>query len=507
MTHYTARMPTARFHAHIAVCEHCDQICEVPALAQGEVARCPRCGLSLDRYEWLGPRELLAICVTAIVAFVLANAYPLVTLEVQGMSRQASLLEAIAVTWQQPGLWGVALMSLLTAFALPLAQLLLLLGLLLMLLRSRLPAGFDLAARALRLLRPWSMVPVFVLGVLVAVIKIADLAKIIVGVGLWSMGALVVLLTLLARLDSRMLWRLAEESGSTLANPQRIARGQRAHRLIACESCGFVHDVQALGELPAVRDAAHWRGRCVRCHGPLHLRKPDSLARTWAFLVTGMLLYVPANTLPIMRTTTLFDASEHTILGGVVQLWQGGAADIAIVVFIASIAVPLVKFVVLVMLLLAARRAQLEPRHSVPAPLQPGPARRGWHRLWAFARGKASAAEALKDHQARARLYRFIEFIGQWSMLDIFVVLLLAALVNFQGLMQVTAGYGAIAFGLTVALTMLAAQSFDPRLIWDGLPGAEMSSGTAAQNQAAGPTPFQDPDRPAGPGEVHAGQG
>ncbi|KAF1019462.1 MAG: Paraquat-inducible protein A [Paracidovorax wautersii] len=109
-----------------------------------------------------------------------------------------------------------------------------------------------------------------------------------------------------------------------------------------------------------------------------------------------------------------------------------------------------------------------------------------------------------QDHQARARLYRFIEFIGQWSMLDIFVVLLLAALVNFQGLMQVTAGYGAIAFGLTVGLTMLAAQSFDPRLIWDGQPGAGTPMASAPQ---PGDPVFQDHDRAAGPGEVHAGQG
>jgi paraquat-inducible protein A len=431
----------------------------VPALAPGQRARCPRCRLTLGRHERLGASQMLAICLTAIVAFVLANVYPLVTLEVQGMAQQASLLGAIQVTWQQPGLWGVALMSLLTAFVLPMAQLLLLLALLLMLRCRRLPAGFAWATRALQWFRPWSMVPVFVLGVLVAVIKIAALAKIIIGVGLWAMAALVVLLTLLQRLDARTLWRWAQDCGATPT--QSGPTGTALVGLQACELCGFVH---APDRLHAAATA-----RCQRCGSGLHPRKPDSLARTWAYLVTAFLLYIPANLLPIMRTSSVFEVSEHTILGGVVELWRGGAPDIALVVFVASIAVPLLKFGVLILLLLAARRAQ--QGRLLPSA---GPGQR----------------KALRDQQVRAQLYRFIEFIGQWSMLDVFVVLVLAALVNFQGLMQVTAGLGAIAFGLTVSLTMLAAMSFDPRLIWDGYVHHDMTS-------HAGPLPSE-------PGELHA---
>ena len=479
-------------------------------LGRGEQAACPRCGLPLERDERLGPREMLAVCLTALVAFILANVYPLVTMEVQGMVRQASLLEAIGVTWQQPGMWGVALMAMLTAFALPLGQLLLLLALLLMLLRPSLPGGFDQATRVLRWFRPWSMIPVFVLGVLVAIVKIADLASIVVGVGLWSMGALVVLLTILSRLDSRMLWRFAEESGATRSNPERLPSRQRSHHLLACDVCGYVHDAGELRHARSQDWLAQEFDRCLRCDSPLHVRKPDSLSRTWAFLITGMLLYIPANLLPIMQTRSLFDASAHTIMGGVVELWEGGAWDIALVVFIASVAVPFVKFVVLFMLLAAARRAQRTslirdamgrpaqlslPTSPAPAAGATGSRRRPRGRLgraWDFARGKVTATDALHDHRARAKLYRFIEFIGQWSMLDVFVVLLLGALVNFQGLMQVTAGFGAIAFGLTVVFTMLAAMSFDPRLIWDGQPALVSASNN---------------DKATEPGEVHARQG
>ena len=167
------------------------------------------------------------------------------------------------------------------------------------------------------------------------------------------MGALVVLLTILSRLDSRMLWRFAEESGATRSNPERLPSRQRSHHLLACDVCGYVHDAGELRHARSQDWLAQEFDRCLRCDSPLHVRKPDSLSRTWAFLITGMLLYIPANLLPIMQTRSLFDASAHTIMGGVVELWEGGAWDIALVVFIASVAVPFVKFVVLFMLLAA----------------------------------------------------------------------------------------------------------------------------------------------------------
>ena len=463
-------MPSAYTPTGLAVCEHCDQACQVPALARGQVARCPRCQFELLRHGRWGASEMLAVCITAIVAFVLANLYPLITLEVQGMTRHASLLGAIGVTWHQPGLWGVALMSLLTAFMLPLVQLLLLLALLLMVQGRRLPAGFVWATHCLKWFRPWSMVPVFVLGVLVAVIKIAALAKIIIGVGLWAMAALVVLLTILHRLDARTIWRYAELRGITQTSLGASKQMAQPQALLGCELCGFVH--QHSGPATAVSC------RCPRCNTVVHARKPNSLARTWAYLVTALLLYVPANVLPIMRTTSVFSVSEHTILGGVVELWRGGAPDIALVVFVASIAVPLLKFGALIVLLLAARQAQLGRLHS-----------------------SSSQRSLIQDQQLRTKLYRFIEFIGQWSMLDVFVVLLLAALVNFQGLMQVTAGLGAIAFGLTVSLTMLSAMSFDPRLIWDGIAdphGKPVANPVVATSRAA------TVPAAAEPGEFHA---
>lgn len=173
---------------------------------------------------------------------------------------------------------------------------------------------------------------------------------------------------------------------------------------------------------------------CPRCDAPLHHRKRDSVRRSWAFLVAAAVLYVPANVLPIMHTSSLLYNQQNTILGGIRVLWLEGSWDLALIVFVASICVPILKIVALCILLVSTHR-------------QSPWARRG-----------------------RARLYRLLEFVGQWSMLDIFVVALLVSLVDFHTVAEVRAGPGAVAFGAVVVLTMLASMSFDPRLIWDAPP-------------------------------------
>ncbi|GKW14435.1 paraquat-inducible membrane protein A [Pectobacterium carotovorum subsp. carotovorum] len=416
----------------ITECLSCGQVCRISVLTAGQSAECPRCRSVLARFEWFGPRESLALCLSALVAFILANAFPLLTLEAQGMLRQTSLPEAVSVTWQYPGMWSVALMCLITAFLVPLLHVLLLLTSLLMLQRPAVPNAFSQVTRWLHWCSPWSMAPVFLLGVLVSIIKMAGMARIITGTGLWSMAFFCLLMTLLSRIDAHTLWRWAGMKSG------KAARGQRtsARRQIVCGVCRLVQDeiLKHDSEPPADR-------RCRQCSGALHVRKSSSISRTWALMITGMLFYIPANVMPIMETHTLLNSSAHTILGGIVELWRGGAVDIAIVVFIASIAVPLVKFGALLMLLLTAGQNGTS--------------------------GQNMDMKTLRDRQAKTRLYHFIEFIGQWSMLDVFVVLLLASMVNFKGFAEVNAGMGAIAFGLTVTLTMLATMSFDTRLLWD----------------------------------------
>lgn len=211
--------------------------------------------------------------------------------------------------------------------------------------------------------------------------------------------------------------------------------------LVRCHHCGTVWQ-------GAVEGAA-----CGRCRAGLHSRKPASLHRTWALLLTACILYLPANLMPVMTTRSLFDVQQDTILSGVIYFWVSGDWGLAAIVFIASFLVPLFKLGALVLMAAMAQR------------------RSRWARL------------------ERTRLYRIVEVIGRWSMLDVFVVSLLAGLVRMQGFAEVTAGPGIASFGGVVVLTMLASISFDPRLGWDD--AAPEPLGTRAQ-------------RDGGPGQLRA---
>jgi paraquat-inducible protein A len=170
---------------------------------------------------------------------------------------------------------------------------------------------------------------------------------------------------------------------------------------------------------------------CCRCATVVTARKPNSLQRSVAFLLAAAILYIPANVLPILRTTSVSHSGADTIFTGILALWSGGSWPLAILVFVASICVPSLKFLVLGFL------------------------------IWTTHRG---LRWGLHD---RSILYRLVEFIGRWSMLDIYVVTLMVTLVQLRGIATIHAGPGALAFAAVVVLMMYSAQAFDPRLMWD----------------------------------------
>jgi paraquat-inducible protein A len=180
-----------------------------------------------------------------------------------------------------------------------------------------------------------------------------------------------------------------------------------------------------------VRGVKAPESRCPRCQARLHERKPHSLAITTVLVIGAAVLYIPANVLPVMTTRTFFDDENDTIMSGVLVLLQSGSWPIAVLVFIASIVVPLLKILAMAVLLYSAWR--------------PSPRRR----------------------MQRSALFRMVEFIGRWSMLDIYAISLLATLVQIQSFASIIVGWGAWAFGGVVVLTLLAARTFDERLLWD----------------------------------------
>lgn len=199
------------------------------------------------------------------------------------------------------------------------------------------------------------------------------------------------------------------------------ALGAMQRGLQICETCGLLSRA-AFGAS---------RGRCPRCDETLTFRKPDSIQRTWAFLLAAAVCYIPANVLPVLRTTTAAGSESDTIMQGVILLWSPTGWPLSIIVLVASILIPSAKIIALAYLLLSVQRG------------------------------------SNTNNERRLRLYRIVGFIGRWSMVDVFVDTFTAALIQLQPLMSVEPGPGLFFFAAVVVLTMLAVESFDPRLIWD----------------------------------------
>lgn len=366
---------------------------------------------------------MAAITMGAIFTFLIAQFFPIVELEVGGYNTSATLLGAIRVLWNEQ-MQVVAAVVFLFTMLLPAVELSSLLYVTMALRKGRRPAGFDHLLRAVGMARRWGMTEVLMIGILITIVKMTSLAEVVVHPGLFAFGALTVMLAIVVSFDPQTLWHIGEH----LPGPRRVAQQSfkyaalvKGAPLLACHSCGLVESLKY-----TVRHQY-----CARCGARLHKRRPDSVGRTWAFLLAATILYIPANLLPVMYTHSLFGKEDDTIISGVVYFWNSGSPALAAIIFIASIVVPVAKLVALALLAWTAQR------RSHWQPLQ------------------------------RTVLYRIVEFVGRWSMLDIFVITLTVALVRFQSLAVITAGPGALAFCAVVVLTMIASMQFDPRLIWD----------------------------------------
>lgn len=363
-------------------CHQCGAVYSRPELEPGQWAQCVRCHSVLESYASFTPGAWLAIIVSAFICLGFANAYPVATLYLQGQGQAATFFDAVVVVWTE-GYPEVAVVTFAAGFLLPVIHLCLLLWVLLPLSFGRMPLFFETTIKLIDHLKPWCMVPVFLVGILVSVVKLAGLASLVAGVGLFATACAAILITSLGRLGEHRLRLMALDLGVP-ARPPEIPRPP----------------------------------------------SPSQISRVWALVLAASILYIPANLLPIMNITTVGGASSHTIVGGVIELLQMGSWDIALVVFVASVMVPVFKLIALSVLV---AMTQFGMAHGL---------------------------------RRRTQIYRVVEFIGQWSMLDVFVVILLSALGQFGALLSIQPGTGAIAFGAVVILTMLAALSFDPRLAW-----------------------------------------
>jgi paraquat-inducible protein A len=393
-------------------CADCGLIQRVPPLPRGIVARCPRCAAVLRRRRVDPAGRALALALTGLLLFILALSEPFIDIRSHGLDRATTLLGG-PIVLEEHGFWPLAAAVLVTTVGAPLARLLALAYVLTALQLRRPPRHLYVVFRWVEWLDTWAMAEVFLLGVFVAYTRLAAMAHVDVGAAVYALGGLT-LATAAAdsALDREAVWQGLERKGVTAGRDP----GEASGTLFGCHSCGLVSRATIA---------------CPRCGATAHRRKPNSIRRTWALLIAAAILYLPANLLPVMTVVSLGHSETDTILAGVMALTAEGAWPLAALVFFASITVPLLKLFGLGWLLVSTQR------HSTA-------------RL-----------------RERTLLYRIVDSVGRWSMIDVFMVSILTALVRMGLLASIEPGPGAISFAAVVILTILAAGTFEPRLMWD----------------------------------------
>ena len=393
-------------------CPGCGLLQTVPAMPTGTTAQCIRCPTILRRTSAHRIDHIIALAVAAFILLVVMCSTMLMSVEKAGIERTADLFSGPEELVRQ----NMGELAAVIIFVTVLAPLVRLVGMLYVLIRVHErtpPRHLRRIFASCERLRPWSMLEVFVFGVFVACAKLGDLVTIGLMAGVYALLALTfVLIWMDAALDREAIWERLYQTD--LSGGAKDLTGA-----IGCETCGLV-------SVPEPDDP-----RCPRCDSALHERKPNSVARTWALIIAAAILYIPANYYPVLSVVQLGAGQPSTILGGVEELITKRQYPLAALVFFASILVPLLKLVGLSVMLIT---------------IQTG--RAGW----------------LRD---RTRLYHIVRFIGRWGMIDIFMESLLGALVAFGSVIAIDPGVGALAFCAVVILTMFAAETFDPRLMWD----------------------------------------
>ncbi|WP_241664117.1 paraquat-inducible protein A [Oecophyllibacter saccharovorans] len=411
-------------------CPTCGLFQRIPSLAGGQVAECCRCGAQLERRRGTTLISTpLAFCIASLAFYLALLVSALMTLNVHGRQNTISIHSG-PIELVHQGLGIVATVVVSCTILLPG----LVLGMMLLILyagsRPELPRWICPVLAWYERLRPWSMIEVYVIGLLVAYSKLVDLAIVNLHAGTFLVGALMFTMAALdSTFDAEMIW--AHGSIRSLPGLTSYDATRRplppSQNMLACSTCQLV----LLSEAP-VPDQADM-GDCPRCGQILRRRKLDSVQATLSFLISAFLFYIPANLLPVMTVVWMGKGAPSTIMGGVFELWRSGLYFLAVLVLFASITLPCLKIVSLSAMLYCEWR------------------RKAWHLV------------------GMSKLYRVVVLIGRWSMIDVFMVSILVGVVRFAFLSHVNADTGVVFFMLVVILTIFAADVYDPRGLWDAV--------------------------------------
>lgn len=423
-------MVTAERQARVA-CPDCGLVQRLPVVQRRHIAECRRCDRLLAGPATGRIDAPLAFAVAALLLLIPATVEPLLSVASHGAARDCWLSSGIAGLWAE-GFAPLAVIVGAFCLAFPYTYLAAMIAVLAGL-RLGVRAGLGRTFRWIMLLRPWMMLEIFLVGCFVAYSRLRLVVGVEVLAGGWClMAATGALLLALTQLHERTVWEVLPVHPTTHRGREpgwRTAWGAWPYgkagrdRAIACTAC----ELLVIG--------AHAGDPCSRCGATLHDRKPFAFRVTAALVAAAFLLYIPANALPVLTLVSFGHEQSNTIITGVLELIRNQLWPLALIVFLASIVVPLMKLCGLTWMLLATYQG---------------------------------SSRALI---ARTRLYRIIDTIGSWSNIDVFVAAVLVALMQFGAIAQARAGAGLTAFAAVVILTMIATRTFDTRLMWDASPG------------------------------------
>jgi paraquat-inducible protein A len=401
-------------------CQSCGLFQTIPDLTNGEEAKCGRCRNVLRRVQEDHLPLSLVCAVIAATLFVFALSLPFFNLQAAGRFVTSDLFSGPDML-NQHGMHVLAFIVVLLLIVAPAIKLTIHIGVLVGLKYAPTHPALPWLFGWRHKLMPWAMIDVFLLGAFVAYTRLGALAQVEVGLSMYALfGTMLASVAADASLDTDAVWRRMDPH-HLRAYYNEKSPGQP----MGCDVCEFVS---------RVKDGK----KCPRCNHIVHSRKPDGTMRATTLLITSVILYLPANALPVMTVQRLGKGGPNTILKGVSELAEAHLWPLAILVLVASVVVPIFKVGVLATLLVMTKRRSTR-----------------WLMM-------------------RTRLFRLINFIGRWSMIDIFMLTTLVGVVRLGFLATVLPGNGAFAFCGVVILTMLATEFFDPRSMWDAANPAEL---------------------------------
>lgn len=396
---------------------------------------CPRCGKTITKQIADSLKKTVALSLAGLLLYFPSILLPLMTFQAFGFSDSANILESI-LNFSANGYYFVSLMVAISAVLFPLILLLSIFIVTANLLSKRSSPNLRLLFRYYLHLEEWAMVEVYLLGIMITIFKMHGSSDIVYHSGVFCFSILVLItLAISTVIDRDLFWQCIDSQRSSVQPAgEQLEQGAKDDQLenldgnmetaveqglISCHTC----------HLLSSQDLEN--SACPRCGEKLHQRKVMSISRTWALVITSAIFLVPANVLPIMKVDFLGIPDSSTILDGIIYFFQDGDYLIGLLIFTASVLVPVYKIIGLLILLLSRTPCRNEVL------------------------------------QKKTKMYRFIAFIGRWSMLDIFVIALLTTLVDFGFFTSIHTAPAATYFCIVVASTMFAAITFDPRIMWD----------------------------------------